>query len=55
MQEYKARPRERAEELLEGYVLEHGLQAGDRLPAERELSQLWGLSRATLRDRKSVV
>lgn len=49
MQEYKARPRERAEELLEGYVLEHGLQAGDRLPAERELSQLWGLSRATLR------
>lgn len=49
MQEYRARPRERAEELLEGYLLEHRLKPGDRLPPERELSQLWGLSRSTLR------
>lgn len=49
MQAYKARPREQAEELLEGYLLEHALKEGDRLPPERELSRMWGLSRATLR------
>lgn len=49
MQEYKARPRERAEELLEGYLLAHRLEPGDRLPPERELSQMWELSRSTLR------
>ncbi len=49
MQAYKARPRERAEELLEGYLLEHRLEPGDRLPPERELSRMWGVSRSTLR------
>ncbi len=49
MQEYKARPRERAEELLEGYLLERKLKEGERLPPERELSEQWGLSRSTLR------
>ncbi len=49
MQSYKARPRERAEELLEGYLLEHKLEPGERLPPERELSQQWGISRSTLR------
>lgn len=49
MQEYRARPRERAEELLEGYLLEHRPKPGERLPPERELSQMWGLSRSTIR------
>ena len=43
MQAYKARPRERAEELLEGYLLEHRLEPGDRLPPERELSRMLDL------------
>lgn len=49
MQEYKPKPREMAVELLEGYLREHRLAPGDRLPSERDLCQTWGLSRATLR------
>ena len=43
------RPGARARELLEGFLVEYGLQPGDRLPSERILSQRWGLSRSTLR------
>lgn len=49
MEEYKPRPSARARELLEGFLVEYGLEPGNRLPSERFLSQHWGLSRSTLR------
>ena len=49
MQEYRPRPSARARELLEGLLVDYRLQPGDRLPSERSLSEVWGLSRTTLR------
>ena len=47
---YKPRPRELASELLEAYILENDLKAHDKLPPEREMSQMWNLNRITLRN-----
>ena len=49
MNTYKPRPKELATEYLESYILENNLKAHDRLPPERELSQMWNLNRVTLR------
>ena len=49
MAAYKPRPKELATEYLESYILENNLKAHDRLPPERELSQMWNLNRVTLR------
>lgn len=49
MEYYIPRPRERALEQLEAYILEHNLQANDRLPPEREMCKMWGINRTTLR------
>lgn len=46
---YKPRPKELATEYLESYILENDLKAHDRLPPERELSQMWNMNRITLR------
>ncbi|MGI8761545.1 MAG: FadR/GntR family transcriptional regulator [Jatrophihabitantaceae bacterium] len=40
---------ERLVEHLRAYVIEAGLSAGDRLPAERELAERLGVSRASVR------
>jgi len=37
-------------ELLVTYILEQGLQAGDKLPTERELATMMGVGRSTLRE-----
>ena len=46
---YTPRPREIAEEQIRAYIMEHQLQPYDRLPAERDMCQMWGLNRCTLR------
>lgn len=50
MDVYKPRPKELAIEYLESYILEHDLKAHDKLPPERELSQMWNMNRITLRN-----
>lgn len=49
MKTYTPRPRERAQECIEAYILDQGLQANDSLPPEREMCRLWGFNRCTLR------
>lgn len=49
MDTYKPRPKELATEYLENYILEHNLKAHDKLPPEREMSQMWNINRITLR------
>jgi len=43
------KPREEAEERIEGYIASNGLQPHDKLPSERELCELWDMNRTTLR------
>ena len=42
-------PKDRAVEGILWYIQEHGLEGGDRLPPERELCELIGVSRTALR------
>lgn len=42
-------PKERALEGIAWYIKDRGLRAGDRLPSERELSEIVGVSRTALR------
>lgn len=49
MQEYVVRPREAALEALRAYLRQNRLKAGDRLPAEREMCEMWSCNRSTLR------
>ena len=49
LQEFKNRPREEAREKIEDYIAMHGLKAHDKLPSERDLCELWGYNRMTLR------
>lgn len=46
---YTMSSRDYATELVEGYIADQGLGAGDRLPSERDLCEMWGLNRTTLR------
>ena len=48
-QEYRIRPREAALEAITAYITAGKLRPGDRLPAEREMCQMWSLNRSTLR------
>jgi GntR family transcriptional regulator, transcriptional repressor for pyruvate dehydrogenase complex len=41
---------ERIAELIQGYIAEHQLQPGDRLPTEQELGEQLGVSRTIVRD-----
>ena len=49
MASYEPRPRERAQECIEAYILSHNMKPNDALPPEREMCQMWGLNRCTLR------
>ena len=49
MKEYRVKPRDLAQEYILSYIREEKLQPHDRLPSERELSELWNMNRGTLR------
>ena len=49
MQLYTPRPREQAMEYIEAYILENRLRPHDALPPEREMCEMWGVNRSTLR------
>lgn len=49
MQITMPRPREQALEQIMAYILENNLSAGDKFPPEREMCQMWGFNRCTLR------
>ncbi|SJZ86780.1 GntR family transcriptional regulator [Consotaella salsifontis] len=49
MQRLTVRPAQAVQELLQAYIRREGLRPGDRLPAERELAERWGVSRGALR------
>ena len=46
---------ERIAELIQGYIAEHQLQPGDRLPTELELGEQFGVSRNIVRDAVKVL
>ncbi|MBQ6427018.1 MAG: GntR family transcriptional regulator [Clostridia bacterium] len=49
MRSYTVRPRESALENILAYIQENHLDPGDRLPAEREMCEMWQMNRSTLR------
>ena len=55
MNTYVPRPRELAQEHIMAYIAEKGLRAGDRLPPEREMCQMWGFNRSTLRSAIAIM
>lgn len=55
MQVVEPRPRDRALEHIMAYILTNHLKAGDKLPTEREMCQMWGINRCTLRSAIAVL
>ncbi|MCO5997902.1 GntR family transcriptional regulator [Actinoallomurus rhizosphaericola] len=49
MDRLNIRPALRAQERLEALIRFGGLQPGDKIPAERDLSERWGISRSAVR------
>lgn len=45
----KVPPFERAYENIRYYIMAHNLKPGDKLPSEREMSEMWQVSRTALR------
>ena len=43
-------PSDEAMEKIENYIVEHQLKPDDKLPSERELCEMWGFNRNTLRN-----
>jgi len=46
---YKNRPKYEATEKIESYIRENNLSPNMKLPSERDMSELWGLSRTSVR------
>lgn len=48
-EEYRVSPRDEAIEKIEGYIWKNQLKSNAKLPSERDLCEMWGVSRSTLR------
>lgn len=46
---YRIRPRDLAVETIECYMIEHQIQPHQKLPSERDMCEMWGFNRTTLR------
>jgi len=46
---YWSRPRDEAAEKIECYMMKNQLKPHDKLPSERDLCEMWGMNRTTLR------
>lgn len=46
---YRTRPRDEATERIECYILENNLAPHAKLPSERDMCEMWGYNRTTLR------
>ena len=49
MESYRSQPRDEIIERIECYIIENDLKAGDQLPSERKLCELWDCNRMTFR------
>ncbi len=49
MEPYRSQPRDEIIERIECYIIENDLIAGDQLPSERKLCELWDCNRMTFR------
>lgn len=49
LEKKQARPQADAIEQIEAYIRKNALQPNDRLPGEREMCEMWNVSRTTLR------
>jgi GntR family transcriptional regulator len=47
--EYRSRPRDKAAEFIESYIIKNKLEPRQKIPSERSLCKAWGFNRATLR------
>lgn len=49
MVEYHISPRDDAAEKIEHYIIENKLEPNAKIPSERDLCEMWGINRTTLR------
>jgi GntR family transcriptional regulator len=49
MEVLKVSPRDEAAENIEGYIADHKLEPHSKIPSERDLCEMWGFNRTTLR------
>ncbi len=49
LNEYRGRPRDAATEKIECYIIENNMHPHEKLPSERNMCNMWGFNRTTLR------
>lgn len=49
IEEYRSRPRDEATEKIECFIIQNNLQPHTKIPSERDMCEMWGFNRTTLR------